>query len=207
MSRNIFVDLDGTLVDVSRRDHVIFATIMIGSSFKSLPFEFYWSLRKAMESIEGILNMCGAPPEFAPHFLKNRADLDEDPKYLAHDTLIPGALETLQELRNRGHKVYVLTKRRDTIATMAQCKLLGITDVVDNIFVTEGQNKADILRREMKGVEDIMVGDTENDIRAAQEAHILSVGVLTGIRDEKALQAMDPDYLISDIKQLLSLIA
>lgn len=54
--------------------------------------------------------------------------------------------------------------------------------------------------------ETIFVGDSNVDIRTAQNAGVKSIGVLWGFRDEEELRSEGADYIVSDSDELLSTI-
>ncbi len=52
----------------------------------------------------------------------------------------------------------------------------------------------------------IMVGDTELDIMCGKNAKAKSCAVSYGYREVEELKKLEPDYLIDDLKEILSLI-
>ena len=51
-----------------------------------------------------------------------------------------------------------------------------------------------------------MVGDTMMDVRASKNAGCYSIAVTYGIGKKEDLEAENPDLIIDDFKQILSLI-
>ena len=54
--------------------------------------------------------------------------------------------------------------------------------------------------------ETMYVGDTVNDVRMAKNAGVISVAVKTGAQDNAKLKQEQPDYLLNDFSELLTII-
>ena len=77
---------------------------------------------------------------------------------------------------------------------MSSFILVEFLDVVK--FKSRVINK---LRRDNKSA---IIGDTEMDILVGKNLEILSIAVLSGIRNKEKLDAYKPDYIIEDISYL-----
>jgi phosphoglycolate phosphatase-like HAD superfamily hydrolase len=52
----------------------------------------------------------------------------------------------------------------------------------------------------------VIVGDTEDEIKAARKLGGISIAVLSGVRNKKLLSSYEPAYIIKDIRQVMSII-
>lgn len=132
---------------------------------------------------------------------------------LDHTTLYPGVEETLQELRERGSKMAVLTNKPVGISGA----ILEGLGVAPHFFRVYGGNSFEqkkphpigvkTLLRE-SGVERLralMVGDSGVDIKTARNAGIAAVGCTWGFQPD-SLVAHPPDYLIENMRDLAPIV-
>jgi phosphoglycolate phosphatase-like HAD superfamily hydrolase len=134
--------------------------------------------------------------------------------------LLDGVAEVLNLLSKDEH--YILGLLTGNIKAIAKMKLekLGIwhyfkiggfgdssmvrSKLVD-IALKEALDKKLIQKVDRKQV--YVIGDTKNDILCAKEAGTLSVAVSTGHYSKEALEHYKPDYLLSNLKELISVIS
>lgn len=121
-------------------------------------------------------------------------------------------IELLDELKQNGIKIAVLSNKPDNVAVMVVNELFGeIFDVVhgkreeiekkpdpSGAFITAGELGVDVS-------ECIFVGDTDVDIKTAKNAKMLSVGVLWGFRDEDELRNAGADYIVKNPMEILEI--
>jgi len=129
--------------------------------------------------------------------------------------LLPDVEETLEQLRNRGDFLALVTGN----ATQFARKRLALYDLnkylPSGAFGEESYERADLVafavsRAETRGwkkdLNDVyVVGDTIHDIRGGKRAGTRSVGVLTGKATTKDFQKEGADYIIKDLAGLLTL--
>lgn len=148
-----------------------------------------------------------------------RATLTEHYKhiYVSQDQTPPtayeGVLELLETLRDSGIKLAVATGK----SRRGLNRVMGLTKTQD-FFVTsrcadEAVSKPHPLMLEqilaeldLKPEEAIMIGDTEYDLNMATNAGMRSVGVTYGAHHQDRLAACNPHAIISDIRQLTSIL-
>lgn len=207
--RNIVFDLDGTLIDSS--DGVVEAV--------------NYSLRQMGESEQPpdkIKSFIGYPlsqmyPTFSKlpveelyrHFQVKAAET-----VVASTCLLPGVESTLDKLRDTGYRFAIAsTKIKRHIEGIVD--KFGWADLVTTYAggdeVENVKPDPEILRLVLKRMdalpgETIVVGDTINDILAAQAVPMMVVAVESpyGGRDE--IVKSKPDYFISSIKDLVGLL-
>lgn len=199
---SIAFDLDGTLIDISRRDYEIYTYILSLFDCKPLNFKLYWELRRRKTDIFKILSLSKLERAKNSEFIEIRGRLIESPIYLAIDNLFDSSVKTLQAVSTE-YACYLVTKRQNSKDTIAQIEKLGIEIFFNDIIVTN-ENKSNSFKR----IENLhyVIGDTENDIIPAKENGIKSIAVTTGIRNKHYLNQLSPDYLITDLYELVSIL-
>jgi len=129
-------------------------------------------------------------------------------------TLYPGVLETLRKLRGRPLRIGLVTNngRSGTGLTLRRYDLNSFFDAIVTRDDCEEMKPAPtpillvLEKLQAKPEEAIFVGDGIMDIMAAKAAGVSSVAVATGpFTSERLIQAQ-PDYLLSSINDLPSLI-
>lgn len=200
----IFFDLDGTILDVSLRYYRIYSDLLKGLGAEPVSIEEYWELKKERVPEDRIAGLEG---EAFEKYSAERTALMESAEYLALDTLLDGACDTIRGLSER-HELFIVTMRKKRGLLIDQLMDLGVYGSFTGVF-NAGESpdplgaKASAMRSfNAVAGRDIMVGDTELDIRAAQASGLKSCAVLTGIRSERLLRLENPDFVIDTINQL-----
>jgi phosphoglycolate phosphatase len=196
---NIFIDLDGTLVDSRRRLYKLFCDL---SGSRKLTFHLYWKYKRVARSNEWLLaQVLGFDAPQIQAFVRGWLERIESPEYLALDAPFGFAQSVLKDL-SRDHSLYVLTARRDEHAARAQIDCAGFTPYLTDMLVTgPWQSKIELLsaRRGQAHSEDLVVGDTELDVQAAAAIGAQSVAVLNGFRCRQHLELFKPDFMYADL--------
>lgn len=125
-----------------------------------------------------------------------------------------GMVEALQELKQRGLKLAVLSNKAHEQAVKVVQEVFG-TDVFDVIRgMQEGvarkpsPNGAILIAKELQveGKECLYIGDTDTDMKTGNRAGMNTVGVTWGFRDRQELEENHAKYIINHPKELLKLI-
>ena len=138
--------------------------------------------------------------------------------YLDHPpTPLPGVEDALRTLRDRGVRVGLTTGfSRDIVDLL----LAGLGWEVGGLLdasaagdeVEAGRPQPHLIRAAMQqaGIDDpalvISVGDTEADVRSAQNAGVTSVGVLTGHLAREDFERIGADHVLATAAQLPDLL-
>ena len=205
----LYLDLDGTLVDVRRRHYLAYADTLLELGVTPLADRHYWTQRRRGARTFDLLSGCrhSQRQRFVETWLKRI----ESPEYLRLDTLIPGAIAALGCLAER-YDLVLITLRRDGDSLKEQLARLGLTRLLSRVYwrmdCAGTSSKAQLIRRVSPGVAapSLVVGDSEADIEAARELGIQSVCVTTGVRNRSYLEAVGAHHVIRSISRLPELL-
>ena len=210
--RNIIFDFDGTLTD-SRRDIAgaqVWALRQLGFA-SHCEEDLYPLIGKSLhETFARVL------PETHHHRIPDAMKLYAEyypPRALQTTVLFPGVRETLESLHSRGHRLAVAsTKRGEGIRRATDH--FGITGLFDRLQGSEGipfKPAPDVILAILSHCswdpsETLMVGDTDADILAGQNAGVRTCAVTYGSLPREELLAHHPEYIISQISDLLPIV-
>jgi len=120
---------------------------------------------------------------------------------------------TLRNLKDKGFKIAAVTTRSKRTSTKS-LEINNIASFMDVIIsredVVNPKPHPDALIKALKHLNvspdhAVMVGDTPIDIKAGKNAKMMTIGVSYGPLGN-AVKSVDPDMLISDISEIISLI-
>jgi len=196
----IFFDLDGTLIDYSKRNYYTYKLLIKKYKLRTLPFNTYWKLKRSKTIVVDNQN-------FSNDFI----NLIESPNALKKDRLFKYSKKVLALLKDKGYELYLVSYRASRKQTILQLKSLGIYDYFTEVCLGKGINgnitKSKYIKKHIKKDDDVyVVGDTEDDILAAKKVNAISIAVLSGIRNKKILLKLNPNFIISDIRSLSKII-
>lgn len=125
----------------------------------------------------------------------------------------PKTKQVLKTLKNSGFLLAAVSNRsRDSLLT--SLKVTEIHDYFDVIISPDDvknpkPHKEHLLvalqELEVKPVNSLMVGDTEQDVMAGKNAKVRTVGVTYGLLG-KRIAKLEPDFLIDDIGEILKIL-
>lgn len=195
---NIVFDLDGTLIDSSRRLYLLFQRLV---PYSNLGFEDYWSLKRDKVSNESILRGTFGFADFeVGEFVNQWMHLIESPEFLALDELIPGVKGRLEDLRHHAD-LHICTARQHRDVAVMQLDDLGLLSYFKSVMVTEQKITKQALIQGVSGLSphDWMIGDTGKDIQAGRDVGIRTCAVLGGFLSEKSLRPYRPDLIVPSV--------
>lgn len=124
-----------------------------------------------------------------------------------------GIIDMLDELRNRGIKLAVVSNKPHEFATKIVSDFLG-----DRFEVVFGHRQGCPTKPDAYSVNEVIkiigakkeeclyVGDSNVDIITARNAEVKSAGVLWGFRSEEELRKEGADYIAGNIEELTNII-
>jgi phosphoglycolate phosphatase-like HAD superfamily hydrolase len=205
MIRTLIVDLDGPVLDGKHRHYFCYQKILVERGFIPLDLESYWGMKRERADRREQLKAVGAEGIYED-FLAAWLELIEQPEALSLDRLQPGALEKLQEWRDQGLSLILVTLRRYPDRLHEQLRRLKLEPVFDHLAVCEhragGLGKAEKVRtisRHISARHCLWIGDTEVDIEGARAFGCRVAAVTCGLRTEVYLASLSPDLLSHDL--------
>ena len=207
----IIFDLDGTLID-SIPDLTLAVNIMLSYyNIEPLTIEIVTPFvgNGAKILLERALNHTMQPEDitkerfdeaFQIFFAAYRDNLSVD------TYLYPGVLETLEYLDNKGYKMAICTNKPfefiEPILKELSVKQYFTSWVGADSVPKQKPDPAPLLHlaKEMKKTIDqcIMVGDSKNDIKAAKNASMESIGVSYGYNYNEHISDYNPDKVVDN---------
>ncbi len=210
MALTVYFDLDGPILDVSRRYYQLHCDLAAALRIPPLAFATYWELKRNQASLEVILPE--SSPEERARYQEQRQALIETREYLQYDQVYPWAPAVLDSL-HRSYRLGLVTLRNSRELLLWQLGRLQLADFFD-VVLSRDRNQGDWQAKRDLLVSDrcftldsLIVGDTEGDILAGQSLGLLTVGVTCGIRTEARVAALAPTRIIPDIRPLASIVA
>lgn len=204
----VFFDLDGPLLDVSRRYVVLHQELLVGLGAAAMDAERYWTAKRARRTEHDILAELNALHLLETYSPARLARI-ETMEALVHDRCWPWSLETLEHIAQHATLVMV-TARAHRPALLDQLDRLLLRPHFHEILSEPGNDRVDlqkaalirdyVARHGHCGEGHWMIGDTEADVAAGKLAGLQTIAVLSGIRDEHHLRAAGADYLVPDIR-------
>lgn len=195
---NIFLDLDGTLIDNSER---YFQVYKKASTETNLVFEQFITLRKSFKNARDM---------FKSRSLNLNQSLDdfdylwdlyiEHKDYLITDRLFPGVLMWLSESSKRASLIYC-TNRRSYEDLDEQLEQLDIKKFASHILLSFKKSKAEVVSSSNIHLSnnDWFIGDTPTDIAVGEFLGLRTCGVYSGLNSQQLLQISQPDLLLSSV--------
>lgn len=134
-----------------------------------------------------------------------------------HDRLVTefeGVNETIRSLSENGYKLAVVTTKLADVAKMG-LKLTGLDQYFQVLIALDDVEKAkpdpepiykalDILGSKPESA--MMVGDNHHDVLAGKNAGTMTAGVSWTLKGREHLAAYDPDYMLDQMPDLLSIL-
>jgi phosphoglycolate phosphatase len=206
---SIFLDLDGPILDVSKRHYLVYKDIVDRLGGRPLNKRTYWALKRSKVGLSLILKLSGIKSQvrFKSQWLK----LIEARPYLVYDRVWPPVKKLLAGLRER-HKLVLVTLRSSPANLNWQLTRLGLKKYFP-IVLRRGDNQSDwrtkyrLIKESGKvSLPAWIIGDTEIDILAGQKLKMHTVAVTSGIRNELFLRKLRPDYMFSSLKEITKII-
>ncbi|ERT04724.1 HAD hydrolase, IA, variant 1 family protein [Lyngbya aestuarii BL J] len=137
-----------------------------------------------------------------------RRELQKDIQYIH---LFPEIKEVLEELKNQGYSLYILTSnsRENVIEVFQKYQILHLFDRVDSASTLFGKSRyiKNILKQEnLLPSKALYIGDETRDIEAAKKAKVKTIAVSWGFNSPEILSRYHPDALIDHPQELIKVL-
>lgn len=203
---NIFIDLDGPILDVSERYYQVYKCIIRMLGGDVINKEIYMKLKREKTDVKEILrhsNIEDSVDRFKYYWL----DLIEERPFLSQDKIWPSVKVVLSRLRAK-HKIILVTLRRSLINLNWQLRRLDLEKYFDLILCKKSNNGSWFVKYNLiKNSKELdrsscIIGDTEVDILTGKKLGIETVAVLSGLRGRGFLNKYRPDYIIDSLNEI-----
>lgn len=185
--KTIYIDFDGTLVDVNYRYFSIFNEYINNKYSLKIDFKNYINLKrtglkdhKILEIFFGELNF-----DIEEYLIFKRLKL-EDVEYLNTDKLIGNPSEFAKLCNNLNFKIILLTQRNNLNNLKLQLSNLKIQHLFKKIVVVppkEGVNVKYEYLKHYVDISDIIIGDSTSELDAGNILGLSTFFVDTGLND------------------------
>jgi phosphoglycolate phosphatase len=195
---NLFLDLDGTLIDSRERLFRLFSFLVPQSK---MTFDEYWDKKQNGIGHNSILkNQFCFSDESIIEFQKCWFSLIEKPEWIVFDKPFAGVTEKLTELKEK-HNLILVTARQYIDVVHTQIASFNWGTMFASVLVTQQKMEKDelILQHISVTKEDWFIGDTGKDIQAGKLLGINTAGVLSGFLNRSKIEGYCPDIVMNDI--------
>lgn len=208
MVKAILFDVDGTLLDT--------AEFILQAFEHSLKHQGINDVKRQHLIEKMGPTLTGMYESLAPHadqeqFVKSHRDFQG--KNLELSKPFPHVPEVLKQISEKGIKIGAVTSRsnENSILTLEMADIKDYFEIIVS-FEDVTKHKPDpegifmaLKYMDIRPVDAMMVGDTYVDIEAGKSAGVKTVGITHGMRGDD-VKTSNPDYLISNISELLRII-
>lgn len=208
---NIFIDLDGPILNNLPRLYRLYSDLLIRLGFRPLSENDYWELKRNRTEEEVILRKNDSfDLNLIQVYKKQRIENIELREYLTLNDVTTGCYNSLDFLTKQGNLILVTTRNnKDNFIWELSQKRLDryfkkiLCDYDDS--VPAWKLKVNLIRKLFPTFQDkgVIIGDTEAEILCGRELGIYSIGLMNGIRNLKQLVLLKPNLICKDINEVV----
>lgn len=212
--KQIFLDLDGPLLDGKQRHYQCYRRVLESFGFKPIGLDEYWEGKRALVNRWDLLNMSGAG-DIYDGFLEVWLSMIEAAEMLALDRVQQDAIECLRCWKKQGIELSLVTMRKNKSALEEQLISTGLRNFLDTVLVCDhadgGVGKAEaalkLFRGDLRKEDAVWIGDTEADWEAAKSIGCDIVLLSNGLRDEAYLRTLPGAIVKPSIGSLKNIVS
>lgn len=210
MTKKIYIDLDGTVIDIKNRHYTVYQECITDLGGLAIEQNIYWSLKRRNSDIATLLSLSNIKKSDTTSFQKLFSIHIEQQQYLLLDTLFPQSLALLSHLSNH-YTLNLITLRQSRQELTRQLETLHIDRYFQKVLSLSNSSaslsgKSSLFDTEKLTSDDVLIGDTEEDITTGKAVHLKTIGVTWGIRSEEFLKLYYPDFLCPDMQSVYDLL-
>jgi len=201
MSKILYFDLDGTLLNVNNRiynAHQIAAQL---TGLLKVPFREYIYAKKNKLHENSLFNLSKTDKDFLKYNRIRRGSIEKS-DFLVLDTLRPRILKSLLLLKNKGYLLNLITARKCKKNLNKQLDSLKIKKLFSSVIVSEKKSDSHICKLKPG----IFFTDTDEDFKFGFTHGMYVVGIAGGMRNKSILKSANPDILCDSISDALEVL-
>ena len=186
---NIFLDLDGTLLDIESRYVNLFQYMSKIYKINKISSSDFWQHKRNGKTNIQILTQLGYDNNLSNRFHNHWVSLIEEYFWLGFDKLQIDTIEFLNNLNKKNFYIYLITGRNNRQSLLQQLTKLEITHYFENIFNVDTSKmvaQKKYLLEEYKPK--LFIGDSEFDYLSCKDLDINFFCVSNGFRNKAFLQ-------------------
>lgn len=196
---NLFIDLDGTLLDSKKRLFILFNDLVTEST---LSFDEYWTRKfRGLNHKNILMNEFYYSESMYEDFERRWLSLIEEKHYLKFDVPFLGIANWLEKMKS-AYKLYLVTARQTCNSVDWQLDRYNLKHFFDEVLVTQQVKTKEELIKSSTIVltgKDWLIGDTGYDVLTAKSLGINSLSVCSGFMTGNNLRKYNPDLVLESI--------
>ncbi len=200
---HIFFDLDGTLINSQNRLYELFCELCPECT---LTYSEYWEIkRKSISQKKMLKTYYNYTDEKIETFHNLWIKLIEDPSRLKKDFPVPGIENILYNFIKK-YTLHIITNRQNDILTKNQIYNFGWKNIFSDILITnQKRSKKEIINKYYHvNQNDILIGDTGEDIETAKSLGMISIAVSWGTLNRQSLSKYEPHIILDKVHELFT---
>jgi len=193
---NCFIDFDGTIICNKRRLYKFFIDNIDNAYVKSITIKEFWNLKRmgineidwVNDKYDSLINKKTWNELKKKHI--------EDKEYLKFNKLFAYSVNAIDKIKSI-YNLILVTRRSNKENFLSELKNYKIEKIFDDILIINHSDngKADIIKKNYNvSNNDIIIGDTEDDLKAAVDLNIVGIFVKSGVRSEWIINRYFKNY-------------
>lgn len=197
----IFLDLDGTLINIDGRWYALHADLSKKYEAKPIQKQKYLVMKKSGIPESEIMNKSDIKKDYLNKYLRERIEKIESKEYLKFDKLKNGARQFLKKLQ-LNYEIILLTNRKNRLDCLGELQKLKIFNFFDRLYTLRKYSKEQVLKLE-KTNNSIYVGDTLDDYKLAVNLGVKPFILTDGARSRESMHGIGRVFLFNNLKEII----